>query len=132
MANSPPLKERNTCFPGGEPAQWRPLASGWKRSTLGDGGAAGDHHHHCRHRHHGDQHHGHHHDCPQVAAILRSAGQECIRLVVARPIDPADIHQPVIFIIFIIIIIIIMSRMMPNTPTSTIDDHHHSDDDLAI
>ena len=31
----------------------------------------------------------------QVASILRSAGQECIRVVVARPIDPADINQPV-------------------------------------
>ena len=29
----------------------------------------------------------------QVAAILRAAGQDCIRLVVARPVDPAD-HQP--------------------------------------
>jgi len=30
----------------------------------------------------------------QVASILRAAGQECIRLVVARPVDPADPNQP--------------------------------------
>ena len=61
-----------------------------------------DHHHHVDHLHHQHDHH------LQVAAILRSAGQECIRLVVARPIDPADIHQPVF-----VIIIIIITRPMP-------------------
>lgn len=31
----------------------------------------------------------------QVASILRAAGQEFIRLVVARPVDPTDPTQPV-------------------------------------
>ena len=31
----------------------------------------------------------------KVASILRAAGQDCIRLVVARPVDPADPNQPV-------------------------------------
>ena len=49
-------------------------------------------------------------DSHQVAAILRSAGQECIRLVVARPIDPAEIHQPVSFNISININFIILGN----------------------
>ena len=31
----------------------------------------------------------------KVASILRAAGQDCIRLVVARPVDPGDPNQPV-------------------------------------
>ena len=69
-----------------------------------------DHHHHVDHLHHQHDHH------LQVAAILRSAGQECIRLVVARPIDPADIHQPVfVFLLLsnvIVIVIVIIIKII--------------------
>ena len=30
-------------WPGGEPTQWRPLASGWQRPPVGNGSTAGEH-----------------------------------------------------------------------------------------